>query len=153
MKKITYSFLLVISLACTTTKVIHNTGKESLIGSWKLTNINQGTMVNADATLFEFSAVCLKESVWNFNTDKSSGTIKITDTACEGEHKEIHWLLFEPGDGSKQLQFKYVTSDGDSVSNSSKGFQTLIETLTGDMMVMRTTTDKSATLNFTKINP
>jgi len=159
MKIYIYGLLLIFTFACTTTKVIHNPSKNNITGSWKLTNIDQPSEDTADEIpLFDVAIMsCLKGSIWNFNSDKTSGLITMNGTGCLISNRQIHWLIYEPGDGTVNFQFKYKAIDQEDQSHSSKGYQTKIDKIDGAVMVMHTKSSKDnlspTVLTFNKITP
>ena len=159
MKIFIYSLLVIFSFACTTTKVVHNPSKNDIAGAWKLTNVNKPSEEGESETqLFDVAAVsCLEGSIWNFNDDKTSGTINLNGSSCIKSLRKIHWLIYEPGDGTVNFQFKYVASGEEAQINSTKGYQTKIDKIDGATMVMHTNSGKDSTSNtiltFSKITP
>ena len=159
MKIYIYGLLGIFILGCTSTKVINNPGKNNITGSWKLTNVDRPTeeMAN-EPPIFDVALnSCLKGSIWSFNDDKTSGIINMNGSNCEKKVIKIHWLIYEPGDGTVNFQFKYVISEEDTSINNTRGFQTKIDKMDGSIMVMQTKSGKdsnSATmLTFTRVTP
>ena len=158
MKIYIYGLLLIFSFACTTTKVVHNPSKNNIMGSWKLTSINNPENEASESPLFDVAMMtCLEGSVWNFNDDKTSGTITMNETSCVDKLRKIRWLIYEPGDGTVNFQFKYVSTDEEAPKINAKGFQTKIDKMDGSVMVMHTKSSKDnsspTTLTFNKIIP
>jgi hypothetical protein len=158
MKIYIYGLLVIFSFACTTTRVVHNNpGKNNITGSWKLTGLTHtGSEVAEGTPLFDIVNVsCLEESVWNFNNDKTSGTIVLDGPDCEKRFRKIHWLIYEPGDGTVNFQFKYVATGDETPNKEGKGFQTNIDRMDASTMVMQTSSGKdsmsSTTLTFSKV--
>jgi len=150
MKIYIYGLLIIFSFACTTTRVIHNNpNKNNITGSWKLTGLNHASSEpDKETPLFDVVNVsCLDGSVWNFNIDKTSGTVVLDGSDCENRFRKIHWLIYEPGDGTVNFQFKYVAAGDESPNKESKGFQTNIDKIDGSTMVMHTSSGKDAASN------
>ena len=158
MKRYIYTLLFVFTFACTTTKVVHNTKKNDISGTWTLMEINNSNVENSEQSkLFEFSVEdCLIGSTWSFNSDGKSGGLKVSGENCDESSKKIHWLLYEPGDGSVNLQFKYVPFM-DETATSGKGFQTIVVSVDENRMVMdasnKEETGTTSRLVFTKNTP
>lgn len=154
-----YVLLVIFTFSCTSTKIVHNPPKDNITGSWKLTTINQSDNVDpVNTPLFDVEIVnCLEGSVWNFNADKTSGTIEMNGSNCLGNYRKIHWLIYEPGDGTMNFQFKYISTGEEAEKNISKGYQTKIDKIDGSTMVMHTVSGKESnsaiTLTFNKITP
>ncbi len=159
MKIYIYGLLVVFSFACTSTKIVHNPSKNDITGSWKLTNLSQTTVLNSkEFSLFDVTDIsCLEGSVWSFNSDKTSGTVKLSGSTCLQSLRNIHWLIYEPGDGTMNFQFKYISTGEVSEKTISKGYQTKIDKIDGSTMVMYTSsvkdTNSPITLTFNKITP
>lgn len=159
MKIYIYGLLLIFTFACTTTKVIHNPSKSNVTGSWKLTKIDQPSGDTAyEIPLFDIANMsCLEGSIWIFNDDKTSGMITMNGSNCLINNRQIHWLIYEPGDGTVNFQFKYKAIDQEVQSHSSKGYQTKIDKIDGAVMVMHTKSNKdnlsTTVLTFNKITP
>ena len=150
MKIYIYGLIVILSFACTTTRVVHNNpNKNNITGSWKLTGLNQsGDKATDGNPLFDVvNMTCLEGSVWNFNIDKTSGTVVLDGSDCENRFRKIHWLIYEPGDGTVNFQFKYVATGDETPNKDSKGFQTNIDKIDGTVMVMHTSSGKDATSN------
>ena len=158
MKPYIYTLLIIFILGCNTTKVVHNPKKNNISGNWKLSKIDQGDIeTSALDELFDFSIdECLKGSIWSFGSDGSSGSIRVSGENCTGSSKKIHWLLYEPGDGTVNLQFKYLATMEES-SSAGKGFQTVIKSVGENEMVMQVSnkegTKMDTSLVFTKMVP
>ena len=151
---------MIFAFACTSTRVVHNKpSKNNITGSWKLTGLSQsGNMVTDGNFLFDIvNVTCLEGSVWNFNIDKTSGTIVLDGSDCENRFRKIHWLIYEPGDGTVNFQFKYVAAGDETPNKDSKGFQTNIDKMDDATMVMHTNSGKEnisdTILTFSKITP
>jgi hypothetical protein len=159
MKIYIYGLLLFFIFSCTTTRVVNNTSKSSITGSWKLTGIEQPAEESTDKTpLFDVPTLtCLEGSVWHFNDDKTSGTITLNGSSCIKSLREIHWLIYEPGNGTVNFQFKYVVTGVDTSKINAKGYQTMIDKMDGSVMVMHTNSNKDSTSNtiltFNKVTP
>ena len=159
MKIFILGLLVIITFACTTTRVVNNPAKSSITGSWKLSTISQpGVEAANESTLFDVAVLsCLEGSVWNFNDDKTSGTITLNGSSCINSLRKIHWLIYEPGDGTVNFQFKYLVSGEETAISSTKGYQTKIDKMDGSSMVMHTNAGKDSTsdttLTFIKITP
>ncbi len=159
MKIYIYGLLLFFIFSCTTTRVVNNTSESSITGSWKLTVIEQPAEESTVKTpLFDVPTLtCLEGSVWHFNDDKTSGTITLNGSSCIKSLREIHWLIYEPGDGTVNFQFKYVATDEETPKINAKGYQTKIDKMDGSVMVMHTKSSKdissTTTLTFNKIIP
>jgi hypothetical protein len=158
MKPYIYTLLIIFIFGCTTTKVVHNPKKNDISGNWTLSKITQG---NIDASelkeLFDFPIdECLKGSTWSFGSDGTSGSIRVSGENCTGSSKKIHWLLYEPGDGTVNLQFKYV-APMEETNAAGKGFQTIIKSVNENEMVMQASnkegTKSDTSLVFTKMVP
>lgn len=159
MKIYIYGLLGIFILGCTSTKVINNPGNNNITGSWKLTNVDRPGVEMANETpLFDVALIsCLEGSVWNFNDDKTSGIITMNGSNCEKKLIKIHWLIYEPGDGTVNFQFKYVTNNEESSINNTRGFQTKIDKMDGSTMVMQTKSGKDSNstimLTFNRVTP
>jgi len=157
MKIYIYGLLVVFSFACTSTKIINNPSKNNITGSWKLTDLGQSTDITSkDFSLFDITDVsCLEGSVWSFNMDKTSGTVKLSGSGCLESLRTIHWLIYEPGDGTMNFQFKYISTGEGAEKNINKGYQTKIDKIDGSTMIMHTSSGKEAnssiSLTFNKI--
>ena len=159
MKIYIYGLLVLFSFACTSTKIVHNPSKNDITGSWKLTNLSQSALLNSkEFSLFDVTDItCLEGSVWSFNSDKTSGTVNLSGSTCLQSSRSIHWLIYEPGDGTMNFQFKYISTDEEAEKTINKGYQTKIDKIDGSIMVMHTSSVKdnnsSITLTFSKITP
>ena len=158
MKPYLYTLLIIFIFGCSTTKVVHNPKKNNISGNWTLSKIDRGDLETSELDeLFDFSIdECLQGSTWSFGSDGSSGSIRVSGDNCSGSSKKIHWLLYEPGDGTVNLQFKYLTTMEESASTG-KGFQTIIKSVSENEMVMQASnkegTKTEASLVFTKMVP
>ena len=158
MKPYIYTLLIIFIFGCTSTKVVHNPKKNDISGNWTLSKIDQGVIETSELNeLFDYSIDdCLKGSTWSFGSDGKSGSISVSGENCTGSSKKIHWLLYEPGDGTVNLQFKYMAPMEESTSEG-KGFQTVIKSVSENEMVMQASnkdgTKGDTSLVFTKTVP
>jgi hypothetical protein len=163
MKKFIYFILTLSIISCGTTKTESNTpeiSKESLKGTWKVTNIqlvgNEGVDKSNLFDMADFS--CFNESEWVFIPNNGSGQFMINGSAnCEEVATRIHWSFYEPGDGTYQFQFKYVDEKNKPIDSANRGYRSKIEQIEDSKMVMRVKTVNEGNsfdviINFTKVS-
>jgi hypothetical protein len=164
MKKILYfSFIILFLSACGSTQSSSTAAKPSkktLKGTWKVTNIRfVGKEGLYKARLFDMAdSACFKESEWVFIPNNGTGKYTINQgSQCEGLTTRILWSFYEPGDGTYQLQFKYVDDKNKPIDPANRGYRSNIDTLEENNMTMRVVTTQDGNefdvvLTFTKIS-
>jgi len=151
MKKIIYLLLTILLVSsCGTTQSTSSGGeastkisKKTLKGTWEVTNIRfVGDKGLYKANLFDLAdSPCFNGSQWVFIPNNGSGKFTVNSAAhCEASVNRIHWSFFEPGDGSYQLQFKYVDEKNKPLDAANRGYRSKIDNLTADSMEMRIAT-------------
>jgi len=165
MKKLIYLTLAVLVISCGSTKSDSTSSapklsKKTLKGTWEVTNIRfVGDKGLYKANLFDLAdSPCFKGSQWVFIPNNGSGKFTLNSSAhCEASSNRIHWSFFEPGDGSYQLQFKYVDEKNKSLDPANRGYRSNIDNLSESSMEMRVATTYEGNpfdvvMTFTKVS-
>jgi len=150
MKKIIYLTLAVLVLSCGSAKTdsseeesTSKINKKTLKGTWEVTDIKfVGDQGLYKANLFDMAdSACFVSGQWVFIPNNGSGKFSINSSSqCEATATRIHWSLFEPGDGTYQLQFKYVDEKNKPIDNANRGYRSNIDQLDDETMVMTVAT-------------
>ncbi|MCK4562106.1 MAG: lipocalin family protein [Flavobacteriaceae bacterium] len=165
MKKLIYLALIILLISCVPTKSesgsnTSSLGKETLKGTWEVTNIKFiGDQNLSKTSLFDLAdSQCFKGSKWVFTPVDGSGKITLDSSArCKASVNRIYWSFFEPGNGSYQLQFKHVDKKNKALDTANRGYQSTVNSLSENSMEMRVTTTHNGNLfdivmRFTKIS-
>ncbi|RLD86459.1 MAG: hypothetical protein DRJ07_00715 [Bacteroidetes bacterium] len=149
MKKLLYLVLTLFIVSCSSTQSSGGSSsstkisKKTLKGTWEVTNIRfVGDKGLYKAHLFDIAdSPCFKGSQWVFIPNNGSGKFSINSSAhCEASAHRIHWSFFEPGDGSYQMQFKFVDEKNKPLDAANRGYRSNIDQLDANQMVMRVAT-------------
>lgn len=143
MKKfLQFSFILLFLSSCGSTQSSSDAkpSKKTLKGTWKVTNVRLVGEENLNkANLFDMAdAACFNGSEWVFIPNNGSGKYTINESAqCEAVATRIHWSFYEPGDGTFQLQFKYVDENNKPIDSANRGYSSNVDSLEENAMTMR----------------
>ena len=149
MKNLLYLVLTLFIVSCSSTQSSGGStsstkiSKKTLKGTWEVTNIRfVGDKGLYKANLFDIAdSPCFKGSQWVFIPNNGSGKFSINSSAhCEASTHRIHWSFYEPGDGTYQMQFKFVDEKNKPIDAANRGYRSNIDHLDANNMEMRVAT-------------
>lgn len=148
---VTFLMCFVIVTSCTSTKSANANNKPDkrvLKGTWEVTEIRfVGEEGLYKAELFDLAdSPCFKGSEWVFIPNNGTGKFTLKQAnGCEPSSHRILWSFFESGDGTHDLQFKFVDNRNKPLSGNMAGYSLKLSNLSASTMETRVKTNYQGT--------